>query len=122
MISYVIIICDLLPSFLAYVHVPLIFLDRTHIVLMMFLPLLLISSLKNLDALSHISLVCIVMILVFVASLVAMGTGFIPTVEIDDQPMKLWTDDFAGIMRHLPVMVFAFRCQQNVPIFYTELE
>jgi len=59
--------------------------------------------------------------LVFVASLVAMGTGFVPTVKLTDQPIKLWTNDFAGVMRQLPVMVFAFRCQQNVPIFYTEL-
>lgn len=121
MISYVIIIGDLMPSFLAYVHMPLISLERTHIVLMMFFPLLLVSSLKNLDALRHVSLVCILMILVFVASLVAMGTGFVSTVEVTDQPIKLWTADFAGIMRQLPVMVFAFRCQQNIPIFYTEL-
>jgi len=121
MISYVIIIGDLMPSFLVYVDMPLIPLDRTHIVLMMFFPLLMVSSLKNLDALRHVSLVCILMILVFVASLVAMGTGFVPTVEITDQPIKLWTGDFAGVMRQLPVMVFAFRCQQNVPIFYTEL-
>lgn len=121
MISYVIVIGDLMPPFLSYIGMPLIFHDRTNVVLMMSLPLLLVSSLKNLDALRHVSLVCIIMILVFVVSLVAMGTGFVPTVEVTDEPVKLWADSFTHVMRQLPVLVFAFRCQQNVPILYTEL-
>jgi amino acid permease len=125
MISYAIIIGDLLPSFLATTFGIFAMWDgqarKTAVLAGTGLPLLVLSSLKNLDALRHVSLLCLVMILVFVASLFFMGIGVVPTVLPDDMPAAVFTGDSASIMRQIPVLSFAFTCQANVPIFYAEL-
>merc|ERR1712203_1118413 len=61
------------------------------------------------------------MISVFVLSLVSMGTGMYQAGQPDDAPAELWTSNGRDVMTQLPIVIFAFKCHQNIPIFYAEL-
>lgn len=121
-IGYVVIIGDLVPPFFVFVDAPAQFQDRTLVMGSMALPLLCMSSLKSLGALRHVSLLCLLMIVLFLATLVAMGSGYINVTEPTDAPANIF--EFAPpstLMSQLPVLFFAYICHQNVPILYGEL-
>lgn len=121
-IAYVVIIGDLVPSFMAFANAPPYFQDRRLVLSSAALPLLCMSSLKSLGALRHVSLLCLCMIFLFLWVLVSMGSGYIDVTEPTDTPARVF--ELAApqtVLKQLPVLFFAYTCHQNVPILYGEL-
>mmetsp|Transcript_158892 Transcript_158892/g.289666 ORF Transcript_158892/g.289666 Transcript_158892/m.289666 type:complete len:483 (+) Transcript_158892:141-1589(+) len=122
LISYIVVIGDLVPPFMELVQAPDILQKRRTLVpaiaLCMLLPL---SCLPSMGALRHASLVCLGMIFLFSLIIIAMGTGLIDVSQPSDAGVLLATGNFQDILSQMAVMLFAYNCLMNVPILYGEL-
>ena len=78
-------------------------------------------TVKGMGALRHASLLCILMILLLSVALVVAGTKTIDVSEALDGPVQYWAHGRVGFMEQLPVLIFAYTCNMNVPIFYGSL-
>ena len=76
------------------------------------------GHLQGMGALRHASLLCILMILLLSVALVVAGTRTIDVSEAMDGPVQYWAHGRVGFMEQLPVLIFAYTCNMNVPIFY----
>ena len=76
---------------------------------------------RGMGALRHASLLCILMILLLSVALVVAGTKTIDVSEALDGPVQYWVHGRVGFMEQLPVLIFAYTCNMNVPIFYGSL-
>eukprot|EP00440_Ansanella_granifera_P042498 gb/GFBE01046068.1/.p1 GENE.gb/GFBE01046068.1/~~gb/GFBE01046068.1/.p1 ORF type:complete len:548 (+),score=91.12 gb/GFBE01046068.1/:1-1644(+) len=120
--SYVVVIGDLVPPFMAHVSAPKLFQDRTSLLCMSAAFILLpLSCLRSMGALRHASLICLFMIWMLMVLVVAMGTGVIDVSEASHDSPRLFAEDPLAALAQLPVMVFAYNCNMNVPILYAEL-
>lgn len=123
LVSYVVVLGDLVPPFLVLMGVPPLLHDRTVVLWAsagcVLLPL---SLLRSMGALRHVSLVCMVMIAMFMCLMVAMGSGIIQVPKpAEEAPALLMADSFAAVAGQLPVVMFAYNCLMNVPFLYAEL-
>ncbi|CAK9027945.1 unnamed protein product [Durusdinium trenchii] len=121
LVSYVMIIGDVVPSFLGFLNAPEALQDRTLVLVLSALVLFPLSSMPSMGALRHASLVCILMIACLSLALVLLGTKTIDVSKDSYGPVELWSDDLLGFATQLPVLIFAYTCNMNVPIFYGEL-
>lgn len=120
--GYVVIIGDLLPSFMSFVDGPALLKDRAGMTIILGITVLFpLASLKSMSALSYVSLLCLCMIATFVVSLFVMGAGIIDVSEPYDGPPHLYPPDTTAMVAQVPVIFFAFICHQNIPILYGEL-
>jgi len=122
LISYLMIIGDVVPPFMAHIGAPEVLQGRTSLLTLATVFVLLpMSSMRNMGALRHTSFVCLFMIGVLAVIIVAMGSGWIDVSQPTDGPMALFSQDVPVILGQMPVLVFAYNCAFNVPILYGEL-
>jgi len=120
--SYVVILGDLVPPFMRFIDAPGLLQDRTTLVLLISGSVLLpLSSLRNMGALNYASFVCLVVILTFVVIVFLMGIEVIPAKEPTDTAPLLLNTNIVSILQQLPVIIFTYNCNSNVPILYGEL-
>lgn len=72
-------------------------------------------------ALRHASLLCILMIALLSVALLVAGTQTIDVSKPLDGPVQYWAYGDTGFVKQLPVLIFAYTCNMNVPIFYGAL-
>ena len=72
-------------------------------------------------ALRHASLICILMIAMLSVALLAAGSKTIDVSEPLDGPVQYGVHSRVGFLTQLPVLIFAYTCNMNVPIFYGSL-
>eukprot|EP00929_Paragymnodinium_shiwhaense_P040731 TRINITY_DN21221_c0_g1_i5.p1 TRINITY_DN21221_c0_g1~~TRINITY_DN21221_c0_g1_i5.p1 ORF type:complete len:567 (-),score=107.66 TRINITY_DN21221_c0_g1_i5:330-2030(-) len=120
--SYIVIIGDIVPPFLHFLGAPGIFQDRSTMLVVVALAVLLpLSSLRHLGALRYVSLACLAVILLLVAVLTCMAAGLIEVSRPGDAALVSVSSDPLAILGQFPVLLFAFNCHMNVPILYREL-
>mmetsp|Transcript_38379 Transcript_38379/g.110935 ORF Transcript_38379/g.110935 Transcript_38379/m.110935 type:complete len:521 (+) Transcript_38379:97-1659(+) len=122
LVSYVVILGDLIPPFMTYLDAPATLQDHrivlSAIALCALLPL---SLLRSMGALRHVSLLCLLMILMFSLILIAMGTGCIALPQPTDARLEYIPSSRQAFFSQMSVMVFAYNCLMNVPVLYGEL-
>jgi len=120
--SYVVILGDLIPSFMTYVHAPSAMQNRTYLLLatagVLLLPL---SSLRKMGLLAFASMGCLMAIGLFVVVVILLGLDVIHVDHTGDSPVPLFNTDLKTVLTQFPVMLFAYNCNMNVPILYGEL-
>lgn len=122
LVSYVIIVGDLVTPVMEYIGAPELLLDKTVLVtIITFSVLLPLSLLKSLGALRHASLVCLFMILAFWAIIMAMGSGNIDVSRPDDAEIVMISGSGRAFFSQMSSMVFAYSCLMNLPFLYGEL-
>ena len=75
----------------------------------------------GMGALRHASLICILMIAMLSVALLAAGSKTIDVSEPLDGPVQYGVHSRVGFLTQLPVLIFAYTCNMNVPIFYGSL-
>eukprot|EP00930_Biecheleria_cincta_P046085 TRINITY_DN31783_c0_g1_i1.p1 TRINITY_DN31783_c0_g1~~TRINITY_DN31783_c0_g1_i1.p1 ORF type:complete len:504 (-),score=64.38 TRINITY_DN31783_c0_g1_i1:127-1638(-) len=123
LISYVVVIGDLVPPFMTYISAPALLQNRASLLSCVALCILLpMSCLRSMGALRYTSLVCLFMILLLLILVVAMGTGIIDVHEDrSSSSPRLFAESARPVFTQMPVIVFAYNCAMNVPILYSEL-
>lgn len=124
LVSYIVIIGDLLPPFMKEVSAPEFLQDRAECITFVYLVFILpICCMRHLDNLRYVSLVCLLIIGLLAAVLVGIGSGLLSrTNGIDTSvPPHLLPASASALIKQVPVMFFAFICQMNIPILYGEL-
>merc|ERR1740117_2035809 len=120
--AYIVILGDLLPSFMSFVGAPTVLTNRTLLICTCMLVILIpLSSLRKMGALRLASMGCLLAIALFVAVMVCMGSGWIPVSHATDGAVPLFNSNALDVLGQLPVMLFAYNCNMNVPILYGEL-
>eukprot|EP00450_Noctiluca_scintillans_P021773 CAMPEP_0194514048 /NCGR_PEP_ID=MMETSP0253-20130528/46380_1 /TAXON_ID=2966 /ORGANISM="Noctiluca scintillans" /LENGTH=497 /DNA_ID=CAMNT_0039357653 /DNA_START=287 /DNA_END=1780 /DNA_ORIENTATION=- len=124
LVSYIVIIGDLLPPFMKAMSAPEFLQDRAECLTFVYLVFILpICCMRHLENLRYVSLVCLLIIGLLAALLVGIGSGLLSrTNGIDTSvPPHLLPASASALIRQVPVMFFAFICQMNIPILYGEL-
>ena len=118
LVSYVMILGDILPDFMHFIGAPAMLQERTALLVASAIFVLWpLSSLPSMGHLRHASLVCLLMIALLAASLVLLAVWTDETSE----PLRYGCESGTGFLTQLPVLIFAYTCNMNVPIFYSEL-
>merc|ERR1740117_2651793 len=120
--AYIVILGDLLPSFMSFVGAPTVLTNRTLLICTCMLVILIpLSSLRKMGALRLASMGCLLAIALFVAVMVCMGSGWIPVSHATDGAVPLFNSNALDVLGQLPMILFAYNCNMNVPILYGEL-
>ena len=84
-----------------------------------------LSTLKDMNALRHVSLLCLVFITLFVILIVLGACGVLGMDVAVNSSSINWMDlenvTPLGFLQNVPVIFFAFVCHMNVPLLYGEL-
>ena len=122
LVSYVMILGDILPAFMEFIGAPAVLQGRTILLVVSAIFVLWpLSSMPSMGALRHASLVCLLMIATLTVSLVYLGLSTHDNQGLRPEPLQYGCHDMTALLTQLPVMIFAYTCNMNVPIFYSEL-
>lgn len=120
--GYVVILGDMLPSAMEFLDAPSFLRDRATVLLTVGATMLLpLACLKSMSALSCVSFLCLLMILIFTTALFSMGTGIIDVSLPSDGPPRLYPEGAVATLAQAPCILFAYICHMNIPILYGEL-
>merc|ERR1719478_496880 len=107
---------------MGFIRAPSILKNRITVILLCTAMLLLpLSSLRKMGLLRFASLGCLLAIGVFVVVMVLMGSGVIEVDHTGEDDPRLFQSSLIRVVGQLPVVLFAYNCNMNVPILYGEL-
>jgi sodium-coupled neutral amino acid transporter 2 len=85
-----------------------------------------LSTMKDMNALRHVSLLCLTFITLFVVLIIVASTGAIGMKVAVNASAINWFDTKTltglGMLQNVPVIFFAYVCHMNVPLLYGELK
>jgi sodium-coupled neutral amino acid transporter 2 len=85
-----------------------------------------LSTMKDMNALRYVSLMCLTFITLFVVLIVVASTGAIGMDVAMKNSSLNWLDTTTlsgmGMLENVPVIFFAYVCHMNVPLLYSELK